>query len=472
MSNGNDAQVVVAIGTRPDVIKMWPVIEALETAEIPHRVWWSGQGGDIQPLVKDELEVDEGKCKWKNLTARNIAETIEDFTYFIMQEALDVKLVLVHGDDATAYACAIAAHALDIPIGHVEAGMRTYERDPWPEEQFRQVIGRLASLHFCPSEIERGNLHGEHVQGRVHVTGNTINDVLSSLYPFSVLVTCHRRENALLPTQNLLDALAAFEGAHRGYVDIEVITHPNWQGRYRLPKNLTFTDPIRDHGEFLEKLREVDVVITDSGGLQEECAFLGVPCIVYRAETERKSLENRELIVVTQNLDDIIDGLELRLDTQQVYGKGDAADRIISIIRNFLTSPREQFGYPYINDSERWPETEADLPIIEHLGKGVSCTCPLCFPLKYELNRAARANFQNPTHLVGFPEDFEKAKAILDATDHQNPSQSDLCLPNCDCNRHTQDAAEKEVSPDPDPAPLPPPNFGRLSTDWHIWDDA
>lgn len=333
--------VVVAIGTRPDVLKMEPVINALKEAGIEHKVWWSGQGGDIQPSVKDSMEVKSGKNSWMidNL-ASNIAETTEEFSWYLLSE--EPSLILVHGDDATAYACALAAHALDIPIGHVEAGMRTYERDPWPEEQFRQVISRLADLHFCPSHIEMANLDGECVGGAAHVVGNTINDVLARTHKFNVLVTCHRRENAGERRHNLLFALNKWADEYKDLVHIQVISHPNWPsiaglwGNLSGLLNLDIIDPIRDHGEFVELMKASDVVVTDSGGLQEECVFLGVDCVVYRAQTERKLLEREHLLWILPDAEVIIDVLRDKLERRHMYGKGNAAAKIVEIVQIWL----------------------------------------------------------------------------------------------------------------------------------------
>ena len=411
-------EVVVAIGTRPDVIKMEPVITALGEAGIGHKVWWSGQGGDIQPdLTKDFVVEDMGRWSKNGDLAYNIGRICGDFGHFLHKSCMrDVRIVLVHGDDATAYACAIAAHALDIPVGHVEAGMRTYERDPWPEEDFRRAIGLKAQIHFCPSEIEADNLRSERTRGTIHVTGNTINDVLARTHKFGVLVTVHRRENALQKTQELLDALSEFQAAWPERANVEIVKHPNWQNRYNLPHNLTFLDPIRDHEEFVEKLRQSDVVVTDSGGLQEECAFLGVECVVYREKTERKSLQIRGLVQIYPNADIIRQHLNHKITDQTVYGTGNTAEKIVEIVRVWLNArsqrqytpplvnhhldgafesrkprPQDQFAYPYIT-----PEMErADQ---EQMGKYTQISYG---PIP--VNRAAWAKLQNPDIYLGKP---------------------------------------------------------------------
>lgn len=339
-------EVVVAIGTRPDVLKMEPIITALKKAEIEHRVWWSGQGGDIQPSnsVIDGYTVENRHPTWNDLLGGNIAETIMAFTSYC--ESAEPALVLVHGDDATAYACAIAAHALDIPVGHIEAGMRTYERDPWPEEDFRRIIGTIAQIHFCPSAIEVANLESERTTGVVHLVGNTINDVLARIHKFGVLVTVHRRENALERTQVLLNTLSKFQAAWPELVNVEIVKHPNWQNRYNLPHNLTFLDPIRDHTEFVEKLRQSDVIVTDSGGLQEECAFLGVDCVVYREQTERISLDEAGLVTIIPDTNEIIDYLGHKIAACHVYGIGDAAQKIVDIVKVWLNMRGQQAKPP------------------------------------------------------------------------------------------------------------------------------
>ncbi len=325
-------RIVIACGTRPDVIKLAPVWEALRKREsIDVKIFWSGQGRDIFPAEHQYMLDHSARIDWSERESA-INALISAFQEYLTTTEPD--LVLVHGDDATAYACAVAAFRSSHRLGHVEAGLRTYSHEPYPEEKYRTHIDSLSDIHFAPDDIARENLLLEGIpEESIYVTGNTINDVLAHSVPprLSALVTLHRTENSGPRIQKAIDILWNWSDD----VDFTIIRHPNWQNRYRIPEDLRVISPL-DHSTLVSLLARSDFIVTDSGGLQEECAFLGVPCLVYRNNTERTALHAHNAIVLCppsrpESLDFAIERI---LAARFAYGKGDAGEKIADIIAN------------------------------------------------------------------------------------------------------------------------------------------
>jgi UDP-N-acetylglucosamine 2-epimerase (non-hydrolysing) len=211
-------------------------------------------------------------------------------------------LVVVQGDTSSALGGALAANMADVPVAHVEAGLRSHDRrNPWPEEEFRVAIDRQAKLLFAPTELSAANLRRERVQGRIHVTGNSgIDAALSAARRvrrrprnrkhLRLLVTCHRRENWIDGVNNLATALAAI--ASDPGVRTEIILHPNPALARRIREllgghaGIAFRPPC-SHDSMLGLMLDSDLVLSDSGGMQEEAAALGIPLLVLRQKTER-----------------------------------------------------------------------------------------------------------------------------------------------------------------------------------------
>jgi len=270
------------------------------------------------------------------------------------------NLVLVQGDTNTALAGAQAAHTLNIPIGHVEAGLRTHNPErPFPEENNRVAIAQLAALHFAPAQRAADNLACEGVRGDIHITGNTGIDALLTIAATlppptpsdTILVTCHRRENFGAP---LLRISAALRGlAIRHSFKMILPTHPNPNVGTVIKRELGDVPSIAlipplSYPDMITAIRAAPFVISDSGGLQEECATLGIPLLLMREETERQELvESRNVVLVGSDTDLIVrEALRLRDDTAShlrmsrpsfPYGRGDAAPKIITAIEHFVT---------------------------------------------------------------------------------------------------------------------------------------
>jgi len=285
---------------------------------------------------------------------------------FTAQPAVsDAELVLVQGDTSSALGGALAADRIGIPVGHVEAGLRTHDdRNPWPEEGFRKRIDALSGLLFAPTELSAANLRREGVRGAVHVTGNTAIDAVLMMAAghrrtkpddlFRLLVTCHRRES-------WGEGLTGIAGAVRqiaasGFVSVEFVLHPNPQVSMRFRNLLAGTPGITlhrpcTHREMLARMQAADLILSDSGGMQEEAPVLGVPLLVLRDCTERpEAIASGNIAMVGRDPERIVAevmrllgdpaALEAMRRPTLPYGDGRASERIAEIVAEVLGADR------------------------------------------------------------------------------------------------------------------------------------
>jgi UDP-N-acetylglucosamine 2-epimerase (non-hydrolysing) len=274
-------------------------------------------------------------------------------------------LIVVQGDTSSAFGAALAGFTAGIPVAHVEAGLRTHDpRLPWPEEQYRVAIDRESALLFAPTSRAAANLRAEKVPGRIHVTGNTGVDALLAIEQRlrgrrlnerskpEILVTCHRRESWREGLESI--AAALIELASTGTCSINFVAHPNPAVRARMEAALSSQQDIAllepcDQLELLGRLRDSDLVLSDSGGIQEEAPTLGVPLLVLRDKTERpEGVASGNCRLVGTSTDRIVNETRRLLnDPAQLaamsrrslpYGDGCAAPRIAAIINDWLTS--------------------------------------------------------------------------------------------------------------------------------------
>lgn len=327
---------MAVFGTRPDAIKMCPlVIELKKRKELETVVCLTGQHREMLDGVTEifgikadyDLSVMEQGQTLSDITSK----IIEGITPIIEKEKPDI--VLVHGDTTTAFASALSAFYLKIPVGHIEAGLRTYRIDsPYPEEFNRRAVSLISDYDFAPTEAARENLIGEGKNPeRVFVTGNTVidalkytvKDVQKSENGRLILLTAHRRENIGDPMRNIFSAVKRV--AER-YDDIKIAypVHPNpavcsiAEEMLGGCERVELIEPL-DTVEFHNLLARCYLVLTDSGGVQEESAALGKPCLVLRNTTERK--ESDSLRLVGTNEDDIAREFERLLDDKEAYDK-------------------------------------------------------------------------------------------------------------------------------------------------------
>ena len=306
-------RVMTIFGTRPEAIKMAPLVQELSRREgIESLCCVTAQH---RQMLDSVLEIFRLKPDYdlNIMEPRQTLSTITTKCLLGMEGALEEAkpdLVLVHGDTSTTFAGALAAFYRQIPVGHVEAGLRTWDKySPFPEEMNRKLVGDIADLHFCPTPANRENLAREGITDGVFVTGNTVIDALKTTvrtdYSFStqalngldytgkriILVTCHRRENYGQPMANIMTALRRIADA---FPDVELVypVHLSPVVREAAGKYLSghprihLIDPL-SADEMHNLMARAYLVMTDSGGLQEEAPALGRPVLVLRRETER-----------------------------------------------------------------------------------------------------------------------------------------------------------------------------------------
>ena len=306
-------RVMTIFGTRPEAIKMAPlVLELQKRTDIQSICCVTAQHREMLDAVLEIFRLTPD-YDLNIMEPRQTLSTITTKCLLGMEGVLEQAgpdLVLVHGDTSTTFAGALAAFYRQIPVGHVEAGLRTWDKySPFPEEMNRKLVGDIADLHFCPTPANRENLAREGITDGVFVTGNTVIDALKTTvrpdYQFAtqalnsldyagkriILVTCHRRENYGQPMTNIMTALRRIADA---FPDVELVypVHLSPVVREAAGKYLSghprihLIDPL-SADEMHNLMARAYLVMTDSGGLQEEAPALGRPVLVLRRETER-----------------------------------------------------------------------------------------------------------------------------------------------------------------------------------------
>ena len=352
-------RVGIVIGTRPEVIKLAPVIDRLRSVDWCETVLMpSGQHSELLRQSLDEYGYGAAEIPPAPPPTEDYREQVQNLAAVLgdMMRAAEPSIVLVQGDTATALAGTHAASALGIPVAHVEAGLRTYDlAHPFPEEGIRQEIGRLATLHFAPTPLAQENLIREGVSpASVVVTGNTVVDSLLRMMATSpppdaekfLLVTLHRRELGA----SVSSVLGGINSSLARHADLKavVLKHPNRVLSADLAAEIERNPNIRligpqSHRSLIELLRQAAVVVTDSGGLQEEAATLGVPLVIARKTTERPevlstgrtALAGFEAEMIGQSIDWAL-SLPASPGFSDVLGDGNAAHRIEAKLADFL----------------------------------------------------------------------------------------------------------------------------------------
>ena len=351
---------------------MAPVLHALAATDgVESRICVTGQHAEMLAQVLDTFSIkphhDLALMRCGQTLTHVTTAVLEGMAKVLSDEKPDV--MLVHGDTTTSMASALAAFYSEVPVGHVEAGLRTGDlAAPWPEEANRQITGRLARWHFAPTARARSNLLAEAVSdGAIHVTGNTVIDALehvtryilpgreqemTALFPWRdqerrlILVTGHRRESFDGGLEAMCAALARL--AQRGDVQICYPVHLNPVVRRAAEKVLGETPDVhliepQPYLPFVWLMREAHLVVTDSGGIQEEAPSLGKPVLVTRQVTERPEAVDAGTVLLTGTDTDRIESEATRLldddaahqamsRAHNPYGDGQAATRIARIL--------------------------------------------------------------------------------------------------------------------------------------------
>ena len=363
-------KLMTVFGTRPEAIKMCPlVLEMRKHPEIEPIVAVTAQHREMLDQVLDlfgitpdyDLNIMQAGQTLYDVTTRALMGLKE-----VMEEAKP-DMVLVHGDTTTTFAGALAAFYAQIPVGHVEAGLRTGNKySPYPEEMNRKLTGSIADMHFAPTSTSKSNLLKENVNpANILITGNTVIDALQTTvkadYKFAdaefnkvfvggkrlILVTTHRRENLGEPMRNVYKALKTVLETHP---DVEAIfpVHKNPKVREIVNAELGGMSSVHliepmDYEPFANLMSKVDIVMTDSGGIQEEAPALGKPVLVLRDTTERpEAVEAGTVKLVGTAYEDVLRETNALLDDAEhyremaeatnPYGDGRACERIVKAI--------------------------------------------------------------------------------------------------------------------------------------------
>lgn len=378
---------MLIFGTRPEAIKMCPLVKEFQkhTEEFKTVVCVTGQHREMLDQVLQIFDVHPDF----DLNIMKQGQDLTDVTVRVLTGLRDVfqecrpDVVLVHGDTTTSTAGALAAFYAQIPVGHVEAGLRTHNiYSPWPEEMNRQITGRIATFNFSPTPLSEKNLLDEKAQGKVYVTGNTVIDALHMVvnklnndamlakeqddillnvgYDVTrlqdgkkmVLITGHRRENF---GDGFIRMVTAMKDLSEKYPDVDFVYPMHLNPNVRKPihevfgedltcSNFFFIEPLQ-YLEFVHLMSKATLVLTDSGGIQEEAPGLGKPVLVMRDTTERpEALASGTVHLVGTDYDKIMMEVSTLLDDEEAYrkmsqavnpyGDGRACSRIVRILND------------------------------------------------------------------------------------------------------------------------------------------
>ncbi|MBW3833727.1 non-hydrolyzing UDP-N-acetylglucosamine 2-epimerase [Aeromonas hydrophila] len=371
----NKKKVLTVFGTRPEAIKMAPLVHQLANDErFDARVCVTAQHREMLDQVLGLFEI----MPEYDLNIMKAGQTLNDITARILTELKPVlqdfkpDVVLVHGDTATTFAASLAAYYEQIKVGHVEAGLRTGNiYSPWPEEANRKLTGALASYHFAPTATSRQNLLDEgYDENHIYVTGNTVidallmvkhkiennrelSDNLATCFPFldasrrMILVTGHRRESFGGGFERICEALSLIA---KKYPDVQIVYPVHLNPNVQEPVNrlLSGLDNVyliepQEYLPFVYLMNRSYLILTDSGGIQEEAPSLGKPVLVMRDTTERpEAVEAGTVVLVGTDVDVIFSKVEQLLENESTYrtmskahnpyGNGDACIKVINAV--------------------------------------------------------------------------------------------------------------------------------------------
>ncbi|MGP1410674.1 MAG: non-hydrolyzing UDP-N-acetylglucosamine 2-epimerase [Peptoanaerobacter stomatis] len=367
----NKIKIMSVFGTRPEAIKMAPLVKKLYNNDnFESKVLVTGQH---RQMLDSVLEIFDIKPDY-DLNIMKHGQTIQDITSKVIYGTCEIiqnkfrpDLLLVHGDTSTSFSAALGAFYEKVTVGHIEAGLRTGNiYSPYPEEMNRKLIGSIATYHFAPTKNNKYNLLREYISEKnIITTGNTVIDALHSVikddFDFSkedfknidfskkiILLTCHRRENWGKPMEDIFFALNKIAEENN---DIQIVypvhMNPNivkLANEKFTASNVVLIKPL-EYEEFANLMNKSYFIMTDSGGLQEEAPSLGKPVLVLRTETERpEAVKAGTVKVVGVNKDDIYKEANILLKDEKSYkqmanavnpyGDGKACDRIIEFIEN------------------------------------------------------------------------------------------------------------------------------------------
>jgi len=330
--------ILLAYGTRPEWIKIKPIIDEFKKNNFEYKLLFTGQHETISTefIYDKQIIIGIGENRLDTI----VAACINRFGLLIKEWS--ITHVMVQGDTTSAMAVALSAFHHGIKVIHLEAGLRTYDKqNPYPEEINRRIISQIADIHLCPTIKAQLNLFSEQIIDNVYVVGNTVIDNLLSYkdkctYTNKILVTLHRRENHYLMDRwfKELENLATMYPEYAFILPLH--PNPNVQKWKYLLKNMIVIDPL-PYEKMLDLLVQCRLVITDSGGLQEEACFFNKKCLTCRIVTERpEAIELSTFMVERPNM--LMGAFIRHIDNYKInvecpFGDGHAAEKIMKILK-------------------------------------------------------------------------------------------------------------------------------------------
>ena len=325
-------KILICFGTRPEWLKVKSLVELLDKSQ--YNLLFTGQHPDLLKNIDVDFKINMSQSS--NRLDQIISDCMLQFPIG------DFNSVLVQGDTGSAFGCALAAYNRKLKIYYLEAGLRSYNLDhPYPEEAYRQMIARISDVNFCPTELSKQNLLNEKVNGKCYVVGNTVLDNLINYkskceYTNKILVTMHRRENHYWMNHWFIEInKLAKENPHLEFI-LPIHPNPNVQKHKHLLNDITVIDPLT-HPELLDILTKCRLVISDSGGLQEEGSFFNKKVIVCRTTTERPEAIKTGHLYICKSPDDLKNIFKelinnYHINTKCPYGDGNTSLKIKNII--------------------------------------------------------------------------------------------------------------------------------------------
>ena len=329
--------ILIAYGTRPEYLKIKPLLNIFDKYNFKYQTLFTGQHTDLLKNIKfdQHINIQNGNNRLDSIIS-SIMNNV-DFT--------NISYTLVQGDTTTALGVALSSFNHNIPIIHLEAGLRTYDnQNPYPEEQNRKLISQLANIHLCPTEQNKQILLNEKTIGDIYVTGNTVLDNLVKYknnceYTNKILITLHRRENHHWLKEWFTEInILAKEYSNYEFI-LPIHPNPNVQKYKHLLTNVNVIDPL-SHDDLIKLLIKTKLVISDSGGLQEECSFFNKIILVCRKVTERSETLNKSSFLVKHPIDlkDLFDYHinNFKINYNCPYGNGNSSLIIYDILKNII----------------------------------------------------------------------------------------------------------------------------------------
>lgn len=330
--------ILLTYGTRPEYIKIKPLIKEFKSSKLPFKILFTGQHKDIANGEYDfKLEMTDLSNNRLDSVIANLMKLSDDIFD-------GITYVLVQGDTTSVVGLSMAALHRKIKVIHLEAGLRTYDNEnPFPEENNRRIVSTIATIHLCPTELNANNLYKENVNENVFIVGNTVLDNLIDYkekceYTNKVLVTMHRRENH----ENIHEWFTEINELAKKNTELEFILplhpNPNVQKHKSILTHVNIVEPL-NHEDLLNLLVKTRLVITDSGGIQEECSFFNKKCLVCRKVTERPESVNLTSFLIDEPKD-LVSIFNSHINDYSVsiespYGDGKSAIKISEILKTF-----------------------------------------------------------------------------------------------------------------------------------------